>query len=73
MTDKAISPLRQRMIEDLTIRKLAPKTHMTTCSGSRTSPPSSAACPIQRARSLDLSARSERTSPMTSIPFTAPA
>jgi hypothetical protein len=26
MTDKAISPLRQRMIEDLTIRKLAPKT-----------------------------------------------
>src|SRR3979411_3096840 len=27
MTDKAISPLRQRMIEDMTIRKLAPKTH----------------------------------------------
>ena len=26
MTDKAISPLRQRMIEDMTIRKLAPKT-----------------------------------------------
>ena len=26
MTDKAISPLRQRMIEDVTIRKLAPKT-----------------------------------------------
>ena len=25
-TDKAISPLRQRMIEDMTIRKLAPKT-----------------------------------------------
>ena len=25
MTDKAISPLRQRMIEDMTIRKLAPK------------------------------------------------
>jgi hypothetical protein len=24
MTDKAISPLRQRMIEDMTIRKLAP-------------------------------------------------
>ena len=38
MTDKAISPLRQRMIEDMTIRKLAPKTHMTTCSRSRTSP-----------------------------------
>src|SRR4030081_189756 len=26
MTDKAISPLRQRMIEDMTIRKLKPKT-----------------------------------------------
>jgi len=26
MTDKAISPLRQRMLEDMTIRKLAPKT-----------------------------------------------
>jgi integrase/recombinase XerD len=27
MTDEAISPLRRRMIEDMTIRKLAPKTH----------------------------------------------
>src|SRR5258708_34128125 len=26
MTDEAMSPLRQRMIEDMTIRKLAPKT-----------------------------------------------
>src|SRR5437660_3873152 len=26
MTDKAINPLRRRMIEDMTIRKLAPKT-----------------------------------------------
>jgi hypothetical protein len=26
MTDKAISPLRRRMIEDMTIRKLAAKT-----------------------------------------------
>ena len=26
MTDKAISPLRPRMIEDMTIRKFAPKT-----------------------------------------------
>ena len=26
MTDQAISPLRRRMIEDMTIRKLAPKT-----------------------------------------------
>ena len=26
MTDQAMSPLRRRMIEDMTIRKLAPKT-----------------------------------------------
>jgi len=26
MTDQAMSPLRQRMIEDMTIRKFAPKT-----------------------------------------------
>jgi hypothetical protein len=26
MTEQAISPLRRRMIEDMTIRKLAPKT-----------------------------------------------
>ena len=26
MTDAAVSPLRQRMIEDMTIRKLAPRT-----------------------------------------------
>jgi hypothetical protein len=28
MTDKAISPLRRRMIEDMTIRKFAPKTQI---------------------------------------------
>ena len=26
MTDEAISPLRRRMIEDMTVRRLAPKT-----------------------------------------------
>ena len=26
MTDQAVSPLRRRMIEDMTIRKFAPKT-----------------------------------------------
>ena len=26
MTDKAISPLRQRLVEDMTIRRLGPKT-----------------------------------------------
>jgi integrase/recombinase XerD len=26
MTDQAMSPLRRRMIEDMTVRKLAPKT-----------------------------------------------
>src|SRR5918995_1874654 len=29
MTDKAISPLRRRMVEDMTIRKFAPKTQAT--------------------------------------------
>ena len=29
MTDQAISPLRRRMIEDMTIRKFAPKTFRT--------------------------------------------
>jgi len=38
MIDKAISPLRGRIIEDMTIRKLAPKTQHATCKGSRTSP-----------------------------------
>ena len=27
MTDRAISPLRRRLIEDMTIRRLSPKTH----------------------------------------------
>ena len=27
MTDEAMSPLRQRMIEDMTIRMIASKTH----------------------------------------------
>ena len=27
MSDKAISPLRRRLIEDMTIRRLSPKTH----------------------------------------------
>ena len=29
MTDKAISPLRRRMIEDMTVRRLAPKTQVS--------------------------------------------
>jgi hypothetical protein len=29
MTDEATSPLRQRMIDDMTIRKLTPKTGMS--------------------------------------------
>ena len=28
MTDQAISPLRRRMIEDMTIRKFTPKTQL---------------------------------------------
>ena len=37
MTVQAMSPIRRRMIKDMTIRKCAPKTHLTICRGSRTS------------------------------------
>ena len=40
MTDKAISPLRQRMIEDMTIRKLSPKTQLFSLRSPLTEPPS---------------------------------
>ena len=33
MTDKAISPLRRRMIEDMTIRTLGPETQAETQAG----------------------------------------
>ena len=50
MTDEAISPLRRRMIEDMTIRNLAPKTqHDYIRNGSRTSPRFLGARPILRA------------------------
>ena len=38
MTDEAMSPLRRRMIEDMTIRKLAPRTNKATSEPSGTSP-----------------------------------
>ena len=31
MTEQALSPLRRRMIEDMTIRNFAGKRNMTTC------------------------------------------
>lgn len=40
MTDTAISPLRRRMIEDMTIRKLGPKLKRATSGRSRTLPSS---------------------------------
>ena len=49
MTDKAISPLRRRMIEDMTIRKFASKTQHDYVQRSSTSLLSSAARPIPRA------------------------
>ncbi len=43
MTDEAMSPLRRRMIEDMTIRKFAPKTqHRITRAASENSLPSRA-------------------------------
>ena len=38
MTDTAISPLRRRMIEDMTIRQLGAKIKLATSGPSRTSP-----------------------------------
>jgi hypothetical protein len=52
MTDKAISPLRRRMIEDMMIRKPHRRPNMTTCKGSRTSPRFSAARPPLPARKM---------------------
>jgi hypothetical protein len=40
MTDEAMSPSRRRMIEDMTIRKFAPKTQHDYAQGSRNSRPS---------------------------------
>ena len=37
MTDQGISPLHRRMLEDMAIRKLAPKTHRDHVQRSRTS------------------------------------
>jgi len=45
MTDEAMSPLRRRMIEDMTIRKLAPRPNKATSAPSRILPRSS---PIAR-------------------------
>ena len=52
MTDEAMSPLRRRMIEDMTIRKFAPKTQITTCKGSRTSRRSLVDRPIRQASKM---------------------
>ena len=49
MTDTAISPLRQRMIEDMTIRKLGQKLKLATSAPSRTSPRSLVIRPSGRA------------------------
>ena len=48
MTDQAMSPLRRRMIEDMTIRKFAPKTQHDYLQRSRTSRPILAARPTRR-------------------------
>jgi hypothetical protein len=50
MTGHAISPLRRRMIEDMSIRKLAAKTQHDYVQGSRISPRSFAALPTRPSR-----------------------
>jgi hypothetical protein len=44
MTDEAMSPLRRRMIEDMAIRKLAPKTQQCCCRESGVSAQASGRC-----------------------------
>ena len=48
MSEKPISPLRQRMIEDMTVRSFTTTRNATTSAPSRTSQPSSAARPTRR-------------------------
>jgi hypothetical protein len=52
MTEQAISPLRRRMIEDMSIRRFTAKTQhdYNTCKGSRTSRLSLADPPTQPSR-----------------------
>jgi hypothetical protein len=50
MTEQVISPLRRRMIEDMTIRKFAAKTQHDYVQGSRSLRPFSAAPPIPPVR-----------------------
>ena len=62
MTDEAISPLRRRMIEDMTIRQFAPKTQQGYVASSGTLRRFSAArrIPAERRGSAALSAASGR-------------
>ena len=46
MTDKAISPLRRRMIEDMTVRNFAAKTSTRLCAADRRTPCATASPPI---------------------------
>ena len=48
MTDESISPLRQRMIEDMTIRHFAPKTQHDYIQRVKNFAPISAARPTRR-------------------------
>ena len=47
MTEQAITPLRRRMIEDMTIRSSRRRLNMTRCDGSRSSRAISSDPPIQ--------------------------
>lgn len=48
MTDQAISPLRRRMMEDMTIPKFERKAQHDTCDRSRTARATSSALPDTR-------------------------
>ena len=75
MTDEAMSPLRRRMIEDMTIRKLAPKTqqgYIRTIKDFATflgRSPDTASFEDVRRFQLHLAANAARTSPSSITPW----
>jgi hypothetical protein len=75
MTDKAISPLRRRLIEDMTIRRLGPKTQHTISATSKGLPISWASLPTRPPPRMSIAIscgwrRSERRyRPSTSAPL----
>jgi hypothetical protein len=75
MTEKAISPLRQRLIEDMTIRRLGPKTwhyyirHVKSFADFLGRSPDAATAEAVRRYKLRLASIGRRCQPSTSVPL----